>query len=67
MSLARMDATCDIPQNGLFNGPNRFYRDSPHEQHDISTLVAVLGTTISPHLFFWQASEEVEEELLAIL
>jgi NRAMP (natural resistance-associated macrophage protein)-like metal ion transporter len=27
-------------------------------------LVAVLGTTISPYLFFWQASEEVEEELL---
>lgn len=24
-------------------------------------LVAVLGTTISPFLFFWQASEEVEE------
>jgi NRAMP (natural resistance-associated macrophage protein)-like metal ion transporter len=24
-------------------------------------LVAVLGTTISPYLFFWQASEEVEE------
>lgn len=27
-------------------------------------LVAVLGTTISPYLFFWQASEEVEEEVL---
>lgn len=26
-------------------------------------LVAVLGTTISPYLFFWQASEEVEEEI----
>lgn len=25
-------------------------------------LVAVLGTTISPYLFFWQASQEVEEE-----
>lgn len=25
------------------------------------TLVAVLGTTISPYLFFWQASQEVEE------
>jgi Mn2+/Fe2+ NRAMP family transporter len=24
-------------------------------------LVAVLGTTISPYLFFWQSSEEVEE------
>jgi Mn2+/Fe2+ NRAMP family transporter len=25
-------------------------------------LVAILGTTISPYLFYWQASEEVEEE-----
>jgi NRAMP (natural resistance-associated macrophage protein)-like metal ion transporter len=24
-------------------------------------IVAILGTTISPYLFFWQASEEVEE------
>ncbi len=27
-------------------------------------LVAILGTTISPYLFFWQADEEVEEEVL---
>jgi Mn2+/Fe2+ NRAMP family transporter len=26
------------------------------------TLVAILGTTISPYLFFWQASQEVEHE-----
>lgn len=25
-------------------------------------VIAVLGTTISPYLFFWQASEEVEEQ-----
>ena len=25
------------------------------------TLVAILGTTISPYLFFWQAAQEVEE------
>jgi NRAMP (natural resistance-associated macrophage protein)-like metal ion transporter len=29
----------------------------------LTTLVAILGTTISPYLFFWQASEEVEEEV----
>jgi Mn2+/Fe2+ NRAMP family transporter len=29
---------------------------------DLATLVGVLGTTISPYLFFWQASQEVEEE-----
>jgi NRAMP (natural resistance-associated macrophage protein)-like metal ion transporter len=27
------------------------------------TLVAIFGTTITPYLFFWQASQEVEEEL----
>ncbi|RWM07034.1 MAG: divalent metal cation transporter [Mesorhizobium sp.] len=29
-----------------------------------TTLLAILGTTISPYLFFWQASQEVEEEEL---
>lgn len=29
----------------------------------LAILVAVLGTTISPYLFFWQASQEVEEEI----
>ena len=28
----------------------------------IVAIVAVLGTTISPYLFFWQASEEAEDE-----
>ena len=27
-------------------------------------IVAILGTTISPYLFFWQASEAVEEEIV---
>jgi NRAMP (natural resistance-associated macrophage protein)-like metal ion transporter len=31
----------------------------------LSVLVAVLGTTISPYLFFWQASQEVEEDIAA--
>lgn len=26
-------------------------------------IVAILGTTISPYLFFWQADEELEEEI----
>lgn len=29
----------------------------------VMNIVAILGTTISPYLFFWQASEEVEEEV----
>jgi NRAMP (natural resistance-associated macrophage protein)-like metal ion transporter len=28
-----------------------------------TTLVAILGTTISPYLFFWQSSQVVEEEI----
>jgi len=27
----------------------------------LTTVVAILGTTISPYLFFWQAAQEVEE------
>jgi NRAMP (natural resistance-associated macrophage protein)-like metal ion transporter len=34
----------------------------PRSRDEWATLVAILGTTISPYLFFWQASEEVEEE-----
>jgi len=29
----------------------------------LGILVALLGTTISPYLFFWQASQEVEEQI----
>lgn len=31
----------------------------------IILICALLGTTISPYLFFWQTSQEVEEEILA--
>ena len=30
-------------------------------QESLTAIVAVMGTTISPYLFFWQASTEVEE------
>ena len=33
----------------------------PNDAASWSVLVALFGTTISPYLFFWQASEEVEE------
>ena len=29
----------------------------------MTTLLAILGTTITPYMFFWQATQEVEEEL----
>jgi Mn2+/Fe2+ NRAMP family transporter len=36
----------------------------PHtgfDRSDIAAMIALFGTTVSPYLFFWQASEEVEE------
>ncbi len=38
----------------------------PHIEFNLGflmTLVGFLGTTISPYLFFWQASEEIEEQI----
>ena len=31
----------------------------------LALTVAILGTTISPYMFFWQCSQEVEEEIAA--
>lgn len=31
------------------------------DKKHLEALIAIFGTTISPYLFFWQASEEVEE------
>jgi NRAMP (natural resistance-associated macrophage protein)-like metal ion transporter len=39
-----------------------FVPSLPHGREAWAMLVAILGTTISPYLFFWQASQEVEEE-----
>jgi len=39
----------------------------PHIEFNKTTLLlicAILGTTISPYLFFWQTSQEVEEQIL---
>lgn len=33
----------------------------PKSSTEWATIVAILGTTISPYLFFWQSSQEVEE------
>jgi Mn2+/Fe2+ NRAMP family transporter len=38
----------------------------PHIEFNLNfamMFVAVIGTTISPYLFFWQASEEAEEDV----
>jgi hypothetical protein len=36
-------------------------RNKP-QGHDEAITVAVLGTTISPYMFFWQASQEAEDQ-----
>jgi NRAMP (natural resistance-associated macrophage protein)-like metal ion transporter len=33
------------------------------DRESLMVLVAILGTTITPYLFFWQADQEVEEEI----
>ena len=38
-----------------------FIPDISFDRDALSILVAILGTTISPYLFFWQTSMEVEE------
>ncbi len=42
-----------------------FVPDVRFTREYLSVLVGILGTSISPYLFFWQAAEEVEEERAA--
>jgi NRAMP (natural resistance-associated macrophage protein)-like metal ion transporter len=35
----------------------------PHGRDEWQALVAILGTTISPYLFYWQAGQEIEEQM----
>jgi len=37
------------------------------DRNYIFAMIAVFGTTITPYLFFWQTSEEVEENKLAMI
>jgi NRAMP (natural resistance-associated macrophage protein)-like metal ion transporter len=50
---------------GVHWGDLAYHTFVPHIQWTkdfLVAIVAVLGTTISPYLFFWQASEEAEDE-----
>lgn len=40
-----------------------FYPQLSWRPEFITTVVAIFGTTISPYLFFWQTSQEVEDQL----
>ncbi|AEE48017.1 NRAMP family divalent metal transporter [Haliscomenobacter hydrossis] len=49
------------PQDWLAVLKATFIPSIKFDKEFISILVGILGTTISPYLFFWQASMEVEE------
>jgi NRAMP (natural resistance-associated macrophage protein)-like metal ion transporter len=42
---------------------NTFIPQIKFDLNYILTMIGFLGTTISPYLFFWQAAEEIEEEI----
>lgn len=42
---------------------NTFIPTLPKTSEGLAMVVAILGTTISPYLFYWQSSLEVEEEI----
>jgi NRAMP (natural resistance-associated macrophage protein)-like metal ion transporter len=50
----------DVPWGDVVRGT--FLIQIRFDRTFLAALIAVLGTTISPYLFFWQTSEEVEEE-----
>jgi NRAMP (natural resistance-associated macrophage protein)-like metal ion transporter len=63
-------ALCSYIGSACFARPNwsEVIRDTliPTIRFDsqyLLALLAILGTTISPYLFFWQANQEVEEEI----
>ncbi len=43
---------------------NSFVPKLSFNKEEILLVCAILGTTISPYLFFWQTSQEVEEQIL---
>jgi NRAMP (natural resistance-associated macrophage protein)-like metal ion transporter len=43
---------------------NAFIPHITFNKEELVIICAVLGTTISPYLFFWQTSQEVEEQIL---
>ena len=52
--------TVDIPWHEALHG--LLVPTWQNSKDFISLVVAVLGTTISPYLFFWQASQEAEDQ-----
>lgn len=51
-----------IKQDWILIARNTFIPTIKMDKEFLSILVAILGTTISPYLFFWQATMEAEEQ-----
>lgn len=51
-----------IKQDWILIARNTFIPTIKMDKDFLSILVAILGTTISPYLFFWQATMEAEEQ-----
>jgi NRAMP (natural resistance-associated macrophage protein)-like metal ion transporter len=49
----------EVPWSSALRGT--LIPDFTFDSRHLMALVAILGTTISPYLFFWQAGQEVEE------
>jgi len=60
--LAYVAAAIDVRPAWSSVVQDAFVPSWPRGREAWAALVAILGTTISPYLFFWQASQEVEEE-----
>lgn len=52
-----------VQPDWLAIGKSTVYPQIQLSSNYLLNVVAILGTTISPYLFFWQASEEVEDEV----
>jgi Mn2+/Fe2+ NRAMP family transporter len=52
-----------IKQNWVIIAKNTVLPKIQFSKEYLLNIVAILGTTISPYLFFWQASQEVEEAI----
>ncbi len=52
-----------VKQDWLSVGISTIVPSVSFNREYLMNIVAILGTTISPYLFFWQTNEEVEEEI----
>ena len=60
LSYTAVVFVADVPLGEAVRG--LFLPQFDFSREHLMALVAILGTTISPYLFFWQAGQEVEEQ-----